>query len=114
MYGINGTFDSCPDTNRDQYDRGGYGGMSGSNAYRIDGDSRYVYSVASTSDRATYTRHCDMAGSTFDWIGATLIPGATPDTVDFVSLWTRATPGSPAPRNAGAQESRRTVGRARP
>ena len=57
MYFWSGSVDACPD-NQMQLSTGGgncfdtvWGGMSGSGMYYIDGDSRFVHSVASTSDR---------------------------------------------------------------
>ncbi|HED53388.1 MAG TPA: trypsin-like serine protease, partial [Phycisphaerales bacterium] len=55
MYTRFGSFDSCPSSNRAQYNSAGYGGMSGSSEYFLSGGSRTAYGVASTSDRATYT-----------------------------------------------------------
>src|SRR5690606_12762579 len=62
MYYWFGDFDSCVTDNRLQIDTTSgcltavWGGMSGSSAYYIDGDSRFAHAVCSTSDRATYGR----------------------------------------------------------
>ncbi len=63
MYYWSGTFDSCYGSNRLQINTTGgcfdalWGGQSGSGAYYIDGSSRYVHAVASTSNRSTYGRY---------------------------------------------------------
>ncbi len=101
MYYRFGTFDSCPSSNRAQYDSAGYGGMSGSSNYRIDGSSRYAYGVASTSDRTTYTRHCNFWQGSFEYVRDTYIQAAKPGSYDLWALWTRATNGQTAV-NAGS------------
>ncbi|GAB5497548.1 MAG: hypothetical protein Phyf2KO_26280 [Phycisphaerales bacterium] len=94
MYYRFGTFDSCPSSNRAQYDSAGFGGMSGSSNYRIDGDSRFAYGVASTSDRQTYTRHVNFWQGAFEYVRDTFIDGAKPATHDLWAIWTRATNGA--------------------
>ncbi len=91
MYYRFGTFDSCPSSNRAQYDSAGYGGMSGSSQYRIDGSSRFAYGVASTSDRQTYTRHANFWQGAFEYVRDTFIDDAKPTTHDLWAIWTRAT-----------------------
>ncbi len=65
MYYWLGTFDSCPG-NQLQLDTGGncldtvWGGMSGSGAYFIDGDSRYTHAVCSNSNRTTIGRYAKL------------------------------------------------------
>ena len=65
MYYWNGRFDSCPG-NQLQIDTSGgclnavWGGMSGSNAYYIDGDNRFAHAVCSNSNRTTIGRYCKM------------------------------------------------------
>ncbi|MEZ6243202.1 MAG: GC-type dockerin domain-anchored protein [Phycisphaerales bacterium] len=65
MYYWSGTWDSCPG-NQLQLNTGGgcfdtvWGGMSGSGAYQIDGDSRYVLGVCSNSNRNDVGRYCKM------------------------------------------------------
>ena len=93
MYYRFGTFDSCPSSNRAQYNSAGYGGMSGSSNYRIDGSSRYAYGVASTSDRSTYTRHCNFWQGSFEYVRDTFIEAAKPTTYDLWAIWTRETSG---------------------
>lgn len=94
MYYRFGTFDSCPSSNRAQYNSAGYGGMSGSSNYRIDGSSRFAYGVASTSDRATYTRHANFWQGAFEYVRDTFISGAMPATHDLWAMWTRPTNGA--------------------
>ncbi len=94
MYYRFGTFDSCPSSNRAQYDSAGYGGMSGSSNYRIDGSSRFAYGVASTSDRTTYTRHANFWQGSFEYVRDTYITGAMPTTYDLWAIWTRETTGA--------------------
>jgi hypothetical protein len=80
MYYWWGSFDSCPDTNRLQIDTTGgcfdalWGGQSGSGAYYIDGDSRYVGAVASTSDRSTFGRYTRTFQGWVDYLNTTTIP----------------------------------------
>jgi V8-like Glu-specific endopeptidase len=65
MYYWNGTVDSCPG-NQMQLDTGGncldtvWGGMSGSGMYYVEGDSRYVHGVCSTSNRDDVGRYCKL------------------------------------------------------
>ncbi|MFG0251862.1 MAG: CARDB domain-containing protein, partial [Phycisphaerales bacterium JB038] len=66
MYYWYGSFDSCPG-NQLQINTGGgncfdtvWGGMSGSAAYYIDGDSRYAHAVCSNSNRTTSGRYAKM------------------------------------------------------
>jgi V8-like Glu-specific endopeptidase len=93
MYYRFGDFDSCPSTNRIQYNSAGYGGMSGSSSYWIDGSSnRFAYSVASTSDRLTYTRHTDMWSGAFTYLRDTVIAGQVPSTYDLWAMWCTGTP----------------------
>ena len=94
MYYRSGTFDSCPSSNRAQYDSAGYGGMSGSSNYRIDGSSRFAYGVASTSDRQTYTRHANFWQGAFEYVRDTFIEAAKPTSHDLWAMWTRATNGA--------------------
>ncbi len=58
MYYWSGTWDSCPGNQAHLDTTPGcltavWGGMSGSGAYYIDGDSRYVHAVCSNSNRST-------------------------------------------------------------
>jgi len=65
MYFWSGTVDACPN-NQMQLSTGGncldtvWGGMSGSGMYYIDGDSRFVHSVASTSNRDDIGNYCKL------------------------------------------------------
>lgn len=66
MYYWSGTIDNCPGNQMELNTGGGgcfdtvWGGMSGSGMYYIDGDNRYVHSVASTSNRTTIGRYCKL------------------------------------------------------
>ncbi len=63
MYFWSGSIDNCPD-NQMELSTGGncldtvWGGMSGSGMYYIDGGTRYVHAVCSTSNRTTWGRYC--------------------------------------------------------
>jgi len=66
MYYWAGSIDACPG-NQMQLNTGGgncldtvWGGMSGSGMYYIDGDNRYVHSVASTSNRFDRGYYCKL------------------------------------------------------
>jgi len=65
MYYWAGSIDDCPN-NQMQLNTGGncldtvWGGMSGSGMYYIDGDNRYVHSVASTSNRNDRGYYCKL------------------------------------------------------
>lgn len=100
MYFRSGTFDSCIGDNRIQYDSAGYGGMSGSSNYYIP-SGRIAHGVASTSDRATYTRHCKFWQSSFEYVRDTFIEAAKPGTYDLWAIWTQSTTGQTAV-NAGS------------
>ena len=66
MYYWSGSIDACPDNQMQLFTGGGncldtvWGGMSGSGMYYIDGDNRYVHSVASTSNRTTSGKYCKL------------------------------------------------------
>lgn len=95
MYYRFGDFDSCPSSNRAQYNSAGFGGMSGSSNYHINGSGeRIAYGVASTSDRATYTRHANYWQGAFEYVRDTFIEAAQPATHDLWAMWTRATNGA--------------------
>jgi len=74
MYYWSGTWDSCPG-NQLQLDTGGgcfdtvWGGMSGSGAYLIDGDSRYVLGICSNSNRDDIGRYVKQWESWVDYRG---------------------------------------------
>ncbi len=65
MYYWSGTVDSCPgnqfhlNTTAGCYTTG-WGGMSGSGMYYIDGDSRFVHAVSSNGNRADSTNYCKL------------------------------------------------------
>ena len=65
MYYWAGSYDSCPGNQLQINTTGGclnagWGGMSGSGAYYIDGDSRYVQAVSSNSERSTVARYARL------------------------------------------------------
>ena len=95
MYYRFGTFDSCPSSNRAQYNSAGYGGMSGSSSYSLSGSNRIAYGVASTSDRQTYTRHVNFWQGAFEYVRDTFIQAAQPSTShDLWAMWTRGSASS--------------------
>ena len=62
MYYWDGSFDSCPGNQLRINTTGGcfnagWGGMSGSGAYYLDGSSRFVHAVCSNSDRSTFSNY---------------------------------------------------------
>ena len=88
MYYWYGTIDSCPGNQLRIDTTPGcftalWGGESGSNLYRIDGTSRYVRGIASTSDRAYVGQYVNITQSWVDWVNNTFLPtygrGATFD-----------------------------------
>ncbi len=65
MYYWSGAVDSCPGNQMELSTNGNcldtvWGGMSGSGMYYISGDSRYVHSVCSTSNRNDVGRYCKL------------------------------------------------------
>ncbi|WP_456373645.1 S-layer homology domain-containing protein [Thiolapillus sp.] len=88
MYFWWGSFDSCPDTNRLQIDTTGgcfdalWGGQSGSGAYYINNNNRYVGAVASTSNRSTIGRYTRTFQAWVDYVNNTTIPTVA-RTADF-------------------------------
>ena len=60
-----GTWDSCPN-NQFQTNTSAacnnavWGGMSGSGAYYIDNNNRYVHAICSTSNRSSWGRYCKI------------------------------------------------------
>ena len=88
MYNWYGTFDSCSDRRLGLVTTPGcftavWGGMSGSGAYYIDGDNRYVHAICSTSNRSTAATYQRQFQDFVDWSNNTFIPtygrGATFD-----------------------------------
>jgi hypothetical protein len=70
MYYWSGYFDDCPDNQLQLNTTPGcftavWGGMSGSGAYFIEGDTRYVHAVCSTSNRSTEAKYCRQWD---DWV----------------------------------------------
>jgi len=106
MYYWYGYFDACPG-NQLQLNTGGgncfdtvWGGMSGSGAYYIVSDSRYVHAVCSTSNRTTRGYYCRMYESWVDYMYDTFIPGSRGTTFDLQALDVNA---GPAIIKAGTQ-----------
>jgi hypothetical protein len=100
MYYWSGRFDSCPSWNRLQVDTtpgcftAVWGGMSGSGAYYIEGDGRYVHGVCSTSDRSTYGRYARQWGAWVDYSNNTFIPNVRGSSFDLQALDVNASPTS--------------------
>jgi hypothetical protein len=98
MYYWYGHFDSCPSWNRLQIDtsggcyNAGWGGMSGSGAYYIDGGNRYVHAFASTSDRSTYARYSRQWESWVNWNNNVFIPNVRGSAFDLQALDVNAEP----------------------
>ena len=79
MYNWFGTFDSCSDRRLGLVTVPGcftaiWGGMSGSGAYIIDGDARYVHGICSTSNRSTAATYQRQFQDWVDWNNNTFIP----------------------------------------
>lgn len=64
----------------------GWGGMSGSGFYYIDGSSRYAHAVASTSDRSSFFQACKIWEQFFDDLHGSFIPGSRGSTFDLQAL----------------------------
>jgi len=95
MYYRFGDFDSCPSSNRAQYNSAGFGGMSGSSNYWINGGGgRIAYGVASTSNRTSWTRHVNFWQGSFEYVRDTFIQAAKPASHDLWALWTRGSTGT--------------------
>ncbi|USN99921.1 MAG: hypothetical protein H6810_04455 [Phycisphaeraceae bacterium] len=94
MYYWAGHFDSCPGNQmRLNTTAGcfttGWGGMSGSNAYDLEGSTRSAHSVSSNSNRADETNYCTMWESFKNYIVDTFEPVARGTSFDLQSLQTR-------------------------
>ena len=88
MYSWYGSFDSCSERRLGLVTTPGcftavWGGMSGSGAYFISGDGRYVHGICSTSNRSTAATYQRQFQAWVDFSNATFIPtygrGATFD-----------------------------------
>ena len=95
MYYWDGSFDSCPGNQLQIATTGGclnagWGGMSGSGAYYISGDQRFVHAVCSNSDRATFSNYARFWEQ---WVTdrQTFIDNTRGSTVDFSPLQLRTT-----------------------
>ena len=100
MYYWYGHFDACPN-NQLQLNTGGgncfdtvWGGMSGSGAYYIDGSSRYVHAVCSTSNRTTRGYYCRQWESWINWSNDTFIPNVRGSAFDLQALDVNAEPAT--------------------
>ena len=99
MYYWYGNFDSCPGDRLEVDTDGGcfnaiWGGMSGSGAYYIDGDSRYVHGMCSTSNRSTYGRYSRQWDDWVSWSNSTFIPNTRGSTFDLQPLRVESGPAS--------------------
>ena len=82
MYFWNGSFDSCPDTNRLGLNTplhgclgAVWGGMSGSGAYYLDaGSNRLTHAITSTSDRFSYAEYTRQWQGWVDYLNGTFDP----------------------------------------
>ncbi|MGB2984943.1 MAG: hypothetical protein WBE26_03590, partial [Phycisphaerae bacterium] len=111
MYYWSGYFDSCPGNNLQINTGGGHcfdtvwGGMSGSGAYYIDGGSRYVHAVCSTSNRYDVGRYCKLWGAFADFMNDVFIPRARGSAFDLQALDANAAPASiPAGSNLSSAD----------
>lgn len=122
MYYWSGSADSCPDNQLHLNTSPGcltavWGGMSGSGAYYISGDNRYVHAVCSTSNRSTSGNYCiqweqwvndlevfksGTRGSTFDLealrcraTGSTVVQAGTAMDAGMQVLMSNATNANP-------------------
>ena len=101
LYYWYGTFDACPN-NQLQLNTGGghcfdtlWGGMSGSGAYYIDGTTRYIHAVASTSNRFDRGYFCRFQQYWIDFMNTTFIPTyARGSAFDLQPLACNAAPAS--------------------
>lgn len=99
MYYWYGSFDSCPgnqlkiNTTGGCYNAG-WGGMSGSGAYYMSGDSRWVHAVSSNSNRSTSARYCKQWDDWFNYEHDTFIVGSRTSTFDLQALDTNFQPSS--------------------
>ena len=98
MYYWYGRFNSCPDWNLLQVDTGGgcfdavWGGMSGSGAYYIDGDSPYVQGVCCSRSDPTNAWYVLQTQTWVDYTNNTFIPDARGSAFDLQALNVNATP----------------------
>lgn len=98
MYNWNGTFDSCQGANQYRINTTSgcftalWGGQSGSNAYDIDNDSRYVGAVASNSNRSTVGQYAKLWTGAREYMNDTFKPGARGASLDIEALECRVTP----------------------
>jgi len=108
MYYWYGTIDACPGNQLQLYTGGGncfdtvWGGMSGSGMYRIDGGSRYVHAICSTSNRFDRGQYCRISESWVNYMNNTFIPGSRGAAFDLQALDTNF---EPATITAGQQTS---------
>jgi hypothetical protein len=100
MYYWYGNFNSCPSWNRLELTTTGgcfnaiWAGMSGSGAYYIDSDNRYVHGITSTSDRSTWGRYSRQWGDWVNWSNDTFIPNVRGSAFDLQALDCNAEPAT--------------------
>ena len=101
MYYWFGTFDDCASGNQFELDTGGgncfdtvWGGMSGSSAYFIEDDSRYVLGICSNSDRLWSGRYTHVWGNVQDNLYDTVIPNGRGADFDPHAMYARASSSS--------------------
>lgn len=97
MYYWSGKFDSCPGNRLEIDTIGGcfnavWGGMSGSGAYYLDGDRRYVHAICTTSNRSTYGRFVRQWDDWVNWNNGTFIPTVRGSSFDLQPLDVNAAP----------------------
>ncbi len=98
MYYWDGTWDDCVEDNQFEMTTGGgncfdtvWGGMSGSSAYFIEDDVRYVLGICSNSDRNVTGRYARVWENAHDWQFDTVIPDGRGTQFDVHALNLRST-----------------------
>ena len=99
MYFWNGNWDSCPGNQLQINTTGGclnagWGGMSGSGAYYMEGSTRYVHAVSSNSNRSTRARYAKQWEDFVIWTNNTVIPAARGSSFDLQPLDVNAGPST--------------------
>lgn len=98
MYNWNGNFDSCQGPNQLRINTTAgcftalWGGQSGSNAYDIDGSSRYAHAVASNSNRSTIGQYAKLWTGARTYMNDTFKPDARGSAFDIQALQVRVEP----------------------
>jgi hypothetical protein len=100
MYYWFGDFDSCQAPNQLRINTTPgcftalWGGQSGSNAYDIDGSSRYAHAVASNSNRTTIGQYCKLWTGARTYMNDTFKPDARGSSLDIQALKVRLEPAT--------------------